>query len=311
MALTVYVDESGSDGPPTFVMAGFIARAEQWEAFNNEWKAVLDESPAVEAFHMTEANWSGSNVKLPKLFDVIQRHVLSAFVLTVDHVDYSEAMKGKFSRRHDRPYFLMYLHMLDMATSWQQANGLNEKMDFIFDKKLEEEDYLRSSHAELMRLSHQDVRERIAMSPLWLDDKDFLPLQAADILAWTFRRYAFLDYEDQPLDAHLKVFLNSIPIRRKNFTRKYMQEIASSGLNSALREGRLTEHQNDQTLPFRDVILQDINIRRVKKAKPGQTVQLFSFPATQMKRFQLLRSCAKCNSPHLHRRVGDECLGED
>lgn len=260
---------------------------------------------------MTEANWSGGDVKIPKLFGIIKKHVLSAFVLTLDHSDYDETMKGHFSRRHDRPYFFIYLHMLEIATNWQQYNGLNEKMDFVFDKKLEEEDYLRSSHAELMRLSHADVRSRIAMSPLWLDDKDFLPLQAADILAWIFRRYGFLHYKGQPLDVHLKEFLDSIPILRWNFTREYLQNFASSGLKNAIQRGQLTEHQNERSLPIRDAILQNVNLRRVKKAKPGQTVPVFSFPATQMKRFQLLRSCAKCDSPHLHRRVGGECLGED
>ncbi len=310
MSLTVYVDESGNGTPPVFVMAGFIARAEQWEAFNNEWKAVLAEPPSVDAFHMTEASWSGSTKKLSRLFDIIKKHVLSAFVLTLDHIDYDETIKSKFSKRQDSPYFFMYLHMLDMAASWQERNGLNEKMDFIFDKKLEEEDYLKLNHAEIMRLSRPDVKARLATSPLWLDDKEYLPLQAADILSWIFRRWGYLQYQDQPLNAYLKAFLDSIPILRWNFTREYLQTIASSGLKDAVKRGVMTEHQNENSLPFRDVILQEMNLLSISKAKPGQTVQLFSFPATQMKRFQLLRSCAKCGSPHLHRRVGGECLGE-
>ncbi len=306
MALTVYVDESGTDGPPVFVMAGFIARAEQWEAFNNEWKSVLEEPPALEAFHMAEVNWAGGSEKLPKLFDIIKRHVLCAFVLTVNHEDYNAAFKDKFSKIIDRIYYFMYLHMLEMATTWQQVNGLNEKMEFFFDKKDEESKHIRSNYEEFMRNAHPDVRERIAMCPLWVDDKEFRPLQAADILAWIFRKFAVLHYSGQPLDTHFREFLDSIPIARRNFTKKALQQLANNGLKRTIQQGRLTEHENERSLPFRDFILQNINLERIVKARPGEVIPLFSLPATQMKRFHLIHSCAKCDIPHLHRRVGGE-----
>lgn len=40
-----FIDDSGWDGQsPVFVLAGYVAKAEQWEAFSDEWQKVLDHS---------------------------------------------------------------------------------------------------------------------------------------------------------------------------------------------------------------------------------------------------------------------------
>ena len=48
MVLRAYIDESehqASEGPPVFVMGGFIAPAESWAKFSDEWQEVLDMRP--------------------------------------------------------------------------------------------------------------------------------------------------------------------------------------------------------------------------------------------------------------------------
>jgi hypothetical protein len=56
LALQVFIDDSGKDDPPVFVLAGFIAEAAQWAAFSDAWDAELKQSPAIEHFKMKDAH---------------------------------------------------------------------------------------------------------------------------------------------------------------------------------------------------------------------------------------------------------------
>src|SRR5665213_561253 len=71
LGLTAFIDESGKSEEPVFVMAGYIGRAEEWAAFNDEWRTVLDKPPRLDSFHMTEAMYSGEIRRLPDLLPII------------------------------------------------------------------------------------------------------------------------------------------------------------------------------------------------------------------------------------------------
>ena len=90
MALKVFVDESGTDDRPVFIMAAYIARAEQWEAFNAEWLDVLAQELSVSAFHMQEARHAGQIEKLPQLIEVIKRNVMFRAFIAIEHNDHEE-----------------------------------------------------------------------------------------------------------------------------------------------------------------------------------------------------------------------------
>ena len=43
--LQACIDDSGWDGTsPVFVLAGYVAKAEAWDAFADEWRALLDKA---------------------------------------------------------------------------------------------------------------------------------------------------------------------------------------------------------------------------------------------------------------------------
>ena len=67
MARLNKVIESGKGDPHTFVMAGFIARAEEWAAFEVDWNEVTGGVP----FHMVDAAAAKDFDRIRALFEVI------------------------------------------------------------------------------------------------------------------------------------------------------------------------------------------------------------------------------------------------
>ena len=56
MVLQAYVDESGSENEhPALIMSGYIASAEKWAAFSDEWDSALRMKPSLESFKMNDA----------------------------------------------------------------------------------------------------------------------------------------------------------------------------------------------------------------------------------------------------------------
>jgi hypothetical protein len=53
---TGYFDDSGSDiGSKYYVLAGFLASVEDWEAVSTKWAATLNKEPSLEYFKMSHA----------------------------------------------------------------------------------------------------------------------------------------------------------------------------------------------------------------------------------------------------------------
>ena len=308
MPFTVYCDESGKGELPVFVMAGFVARAEQWAAFNEEWTTVLNEPPAISAFHMTDARWHGYDTKLPKLIEVIKRHVIVGLAVSVDHADYNQLVKGVLGKRADNPYLFILYSIIILATSWQKSNGINEEMDFIFDEQRDQSDYIQSIWSKILDSMDHDVRERVGGRPIDADDYKVIPLQASDIFAWSVRRGIALRREGKPLDPSLEHFFNELPLAAMHIDKQALTELISKTKEGFRSAGTISEHQYRQAIPNRDQLNMYLNKLRLADAREGDTIPFYSFPAKQTKRFRLVHNCPTCNIPHLHKRVGGECL---
>lgn len=308
LVLKAFIDESGKTEPPVFVMAGFLARAEQWAAFNDEWRAVLDEPHPIEAFHMVDSEWTGDRKRLGKLIDVIRRHVITGIAVTVFHDDYEAIFKGRVAKRMDRPYFLMYHSIMTLAMEWEIENGMDEPIDFIFDEQHGESDYLQSIFTRIKEMAPPEIQRRFGSRPIHADDKKVLPLQAADILAWSLRRVGYLAVQGKPPDDFLSNLFRKIPFKRTHWTREMLAHGLLRSAEKNQREGKLFKYQFDTAARNMDVIISGYNKQKLQQAKPNETVQLTAIPAKEMARFLLVHKCPGADSPHLHRRSTNECL---
>lgn len=199
--LQAVVDDSGKGEPPVFVMAGFVLAAEEWAAFADQWQAVLEKDPKIEYFKMREAfrlidQFSGFNLrdrdrKLQELVSVILHYDPLTIRSVVPHAAYRTVFRGNIAKQMDYPYFLSYYGIMGALfryghlQEWQAG----QKVDFIFDEQGKEGVVPQRVWNFAKETAPAWAKPLIGSGPIHRDDRTFLPLQAADLLAWQVRRF--------------------------------------------------------------------------------------------------------------------------
>ena len=316
-ALKVYSDESGKGDPRTFVMAGFIGRAEQWSVFEEDWRIGLAIPPAIDHFHMRDAFAAGEFERIAFMASVLRKYKFPALAVTFHTPDFNAIIRGRISRRYDTPYFLSlallnFLSLallMELAVQWQVDHGLCEPMDFIFDEQLVESDHLQSVWEDTYTNMSPAVRERFGQRPIHMDDTKTIPLQAADMLAWALRRISDDSKPHLETESLLTALFAGISITQDIWTIEKMVSFMTYHKRQNSRLGRMTDHEFSRVKQNLDMFLDGFNRYSIKKAMAGETIPLAAIQAKGTGRFRLVDSCPSVGTPHLHRRSEDECLG--
>jgi len=204
--LEAYIDDSGSSpGEPIFVLAGFISTVEEWAQFSIEWKAVLDRSPGLEYFKMSEAfsrvkqfnelRWTEEAIRdrVMELAQVIAGHAIARVNVTMLKADWDRLIGGRVHPSIDHPYFFCFYQTLLAVVHHQRQHGWDTKIDFIFDEEgelgAETARWYSWFKAAAPKLSYR----YLSGPPIHRDDKKFLPLQAADLYAGQIRQFMSLN----------------------------------------------------------------------------------------------------------------------
>lgn len=303
VVLKVYSDESGKGDPRTFVMAGFIARAEVWAEFENDWNAVLARPPAIPYFHMADAVASGDFDRIAALAALIRKHKLSGISVLIYMPDYDLVVRNQISRRFDNPYFFALIRQMELAVEWQIDHNIDEPMDFIFDEQRHESDFLQWIWSQIEPGWPDWIRRRFGNRPIHLDDKSNPALQAADMLAWTLRRIS-----EQPFPPFLAGIFEGVTIRQDRWTVEKLAKFVSYIKFRNMSQQRMTAHDFAKAAQNKDALYTRMNRAIIARAKPGEAVGLLSIPAKGIGKFLLVDKCPLANTPHLHKRSGDQCL---
>jgi hypothetical protein len=193
--LTAYMDETGhsKDERQKFNgMAGLLAPTDQWEALELKWKRTLKEFK-ISHFHMKDfanrkrefKDWH--ELKRKKLLGKLLKHIemTTAFPLgsILSMADFRSLPTSQQSSYGD-PYHIGFLSTLTYLTKLggdllRQFPG--EKIAPVFGDHVEFRHSALQSFEILSR--HKDVRLYVH-SPAFRDMRDFVPLQAADIIAY-------------------------------------------------------------------------------------------------------------------------------
>jgi Protein of unknown function (DUF3800) len=197
--LRSFIDDSGSGGDsPWYVLAGYLGTVEGWDSFDAQWSDVLHQPPRIEYFKSKEAErlsrngpWAGvtkeqRDAKLDALIEVIARCARRSICTRMRQKDYDELVKGNVPPVWDSPYYFLQTIIIGAAINIERLDGESESIDFVFDRDLKHEKGsrkmlpairpLQSMYGSLVNVSYQD-------------EKEFLPLQAADLVAWQIRRF--------------------------------------------------------------------------------------------------------------------------
>jgi hypothetical protein len=202
MMLQAFIDDSGRGQGAQFIMAGFLTTVEKWLHFNHAWQAALDQPPKLEYLKTRAAmaripygpfrGWGREQCeeRIDRLVSVIEDHSLIRIRIAVPRKHYDCIFRGKIAPSMDYPHFLPTYSVIMETNRFLSFGGIREKVNFVFDEESPREQRpIHSAWEFYARFAPTHARPLIGNPPDFGDDKEVLPLQAADLYAWHARQY--------------------------------------------------------------------------------------------------------------------------
>ena len=206
LMLAFYGDDSGSHGKGPFVVAGYLARTGDWFDIERKWEVALHAEPRLDYFKMGECYWLKgqfegwdrkiADSKLDSLIDVVCGFTpkMAEVSSVMWWEDYDSIIgTGKFKEVFHSPYFFC-LHGV-VAEAARRLKDTDEKIHFVLDHQ---SNLNHDSALQYYRVRETAPKEitRYMGAISHEDDKEFVLLQVADLIAWHCRR----DWAKPPQD---------------------------------------------------------------------------------------------------------------
>ncbi len=214
MVLQAYIDDSRDGATGNFVLAGYIASAEQWAAFSQEWESMLPNavktSKGVHRFKMSEMKHFGKMNDVSLFHNIIMKHVqMSVSVVfnsnelkaRVDRLVAEAAHPGygkinieidNMKKKWRDPFFFAFRMLMDGFHQARVAQPdlvpIDGVVDFVFDND-GNEIFIRQIWDEYLANRPEEFRNGYGKKPRFENDEEYLPLQAADFRAWWVRKW--------------------------------------------------------------------------------------------------------------------------
>lgn len=258
MHLQAFIDDSGSEPQsPAFVLAGYITSTARWSRFADEWRDTLNEPPGAAYFKASEAmslrgefslrkGWTDAkrDERVIDLARIIRNHALVSLSATLRHHDWEGTIKklptfGPRTIVNEHPYVFLWWIMLRELWLHPTKRGLGKyPCDFIFDEQLGFEEAAVRAWRSMKTIIDEpglpkEMQQWIGSSPVFKDDKIHLPLQAADLFAWSNRRALTHEANQIKLPEQALDYLVSVPAMHLNVTRDYLIRDAYKALDMA------------------------------------------------------------------------------
>ena len=179
-------------GITAFAIGGYVAPVEQWTKFKQEWKRALTRYK-IDDFHMTDfenyqkqfKDWSQElHLECIKgLVKIIRGNCLIGVGASLIVNDYA-ALRSGLDGEHlpdDDPYYLCLQHCLFLLT--KKIPLAVGEIEFVFDDSPKYKGEASNLY-QLLRKHGSAVKRDSLGSLSFLQAKNFLPLQAADVLAY-------------------------------------------------------------------------------------------------------------------------------
>jgi hypothetical protein len=253
--LQAVIDDSGRGQPPNLVLAGCILDTDSWSSFTDLWQAILDEPPTISYFKMKEANSRtgeffgfSAEERDKKLWQFISALLLfdcHAVCVSVDTTSYAKHFRGRIGKAMDYPTFLASLEVVGMVMRSQSEGRIpkHAPVTYVFDDQGKEADmflYLWSKAAPALPPSPFG-KELMPLRPAFKEDKTFLPLQAADLLAWHYRYALIAEKEGVSFQNPFWDALQTIPCEKSELDDERLSKLISGIQQNAEKEGWIFE----------------------------------------------------------------------
>jgi hypothetical protein len=226
--LQACVDGSGTGDPRLFVLAGGIATVEQWAAFSAEWQERLNMRPLLECFKQSEMVQSPERLERSGWFErVLRDHVtalISCAIRTDELVKVVREIKWPVkvvnADKLENPYYFAFHAIMNKLAQHQVQLGISGPVDFIFDEEGEKKNTLEAWDRIKLSVTPQ-VRKLMGSTPIYRNDKQFLPLQGADLFAYWVRQIE-LNKMNGMSEGSLYPWRDSVPKDRKEDERFWL-----------------------------------------------------------------------------------------
>jgi uncharacterized protein DUF3800 len=218
------LDDSGKDGiSPAFVLAGYIGSADKMMDLADAWDALLAEKPKLdyikgyEAFglHHQFDGWSVEqrDERLLKFVRLIAEHSGKGIAFVIDQKPFAliKELRDDEGVSFKDPYEFAYASSL--STLLQVLPDFGEDViDAVFDCNLISRRQAAKAYKRIFS-DWPDLAQRLfRKEPHWENDRQFLPLQAADLIAYCVRAIRDPDKRhDRVRNSPVLAALRSIP----------------------------------------------------------------------------------------------------
>lgn len=196
VAMHVFIDDSGSFAHEEFVcLAGFISTDTNWDAFYDEWTALLRKH-RLPVLHTSDfLSGKAEYANLAHTFDeriaivrefagCARRFANAAIVVAIDSAPYRAALSDAVKKPNPKAF--CFHRVLRHAHAQMREWGSTEPIDFIFDDDPKASPVFLGHWNKLKRTR---VFHRNALAGImFADDRLMPPLQAADLLACAVTR---------------------------------------------------------------------------------------------------------------------------
>jgi hypothetical protein len=208
LMLSTYVDDSRVGQAPLYVLAGWCAPVDAWADFSDDWDQILRMSPRIEYFKYKEARGfsgqfggmseSSRHEKLTLLMGAIQSHKLLGVASLIPHDTFQKYFAGKLVGPWRLPYVWLAYTLMTRLLGFYASIGVTEKIQFYFDNMPGHVERVHSWWNDFLDLLPPGGREQTSSIPQFLDDKEAMPLQAADLQAGWMREVLSAHILNQP-----------------------------------------------------------------------------------------------------------------
>lgn len=196
--LTAYFDESGTHlGSKVIVVAGYLASDEQWLKFKDEWSQVFSDYE-IDYFHMTDFESGYKQFKslskhnkqrlLDRLLTFLRIRARFGIGAAFYISSYDELVAEGYGDEVGSPYYWCAAICLHAVKRWANKQSCQYPITLVFEKGAKESGEFQKSFKKYR--TTQDYKDNYRISSLtFLDKRQSLPLQAADILAYETWKY--------------------------------------------------------------------------------------------------------------------------
>jgi len=209
MPMQAWIDDSGAKGQGGCIaLAGLIGEAQDWAVFADKWAEELAADPPLRYFSMSDAatrtgvfhRWPPwrRDAKVRRLARTVDGSKFTLVDVSVDLAAFAELFpKVTVPRKSDaakrirllteQPYFLCFHNVCTVVCLELLQRGITEQVDLFFDEQKILAPRVKEWYPIYLSALEPNEQAIMPADPIFRDDKVFLPLQVADLMAWIVR----------------------------------------------------------------------------------------------------------------------------